>query len=72
MDRSVCYRRIPEELIIRAHNDPDWIAANSVQTGDEIESEEDGDGDMSDDSSSRWLAWLRWLCFRVSRVFVCV
>ena len=49
----MCFRRIPEELIVRAHNDPDWIAANSVQTGEEVEYEEDGEGDMSDDSSSR-------------------
>jgi hypothetical protein len=45
----VCFRRIPEELILRAHSDPDWIAANSVQTGEEVEYEDD----MSDDSSSR-------------------
>ncbi len=49
----VCFRRIPEDLIIRAHNDPDWIAANSVQTGEELDSEEDGDISVSDDSSSR-------------------
>ena len=55
---SVCYRRIPEELVTRAHNDPEWIAANSVQTGEEIESEEDGDMDLSDDSSSRQCARL--------------
>jgi hypothetical protein len=49
----VCYRRIPEELVLRAHHDPEWIAIHSVQTGEETETEEDGEGDMSDDSSSR-------------------
>ncbi len=58
----VCYRRIPEEIIIRAHNDPDWIAANSVQTGEETESEEDGDISVSDDSSSRLLRLLFASC----------
>ncbi len=61
----MCYRRIPEELVARAHNDPEWIAANSVQTGEEIESEEDGDADMSDDSSSRQRARL---CARVALI----
>jgi hypothetical protein len=33
-----------------------------VQTGEELDSEEEGDGDMSDDSSSRWRALLLRRC----------